>query len=231
MQATRSAEAPTRIVLTATPEVCDKFCLLTGSGFWIHARLGCSVRQLLCDRLGIRHDYLDHRIQTIFLNGQVVDDPDAAMVAPASTIALSAAMPGVAGAMLRKNSRYAPMRSRLSYGDSNSAPPPNVEGDVMLKLFNLLQRELGPPFLRRGIRVSGRALGDLLERRWEAFRAGMVAVEVSGEPVSPDALRNADWTDREVLLTVGSSNRKADDNAAAPTSGLGGVSGLRGRSG
>lgn len=210
MQETRLPEPPTPILLTARPHICEKFCLLTGSGFRIQARLGCSVRQLLCGQLGIRHSYLDHRIQTIFLNGRVVDDPDAAMVAPGSTIALSAALPGIAGAVLRKKSRYAPMRSRLSYADSNSDLGPEIEGDVILKLFNLLQRELGPQFLRCGIRIPGRALGDLLKRRWDAFRAGIIEVEESGEKVAPSALLDANWTNGEVLLTVGCSSGGAD---------------------
>ena len=202
MPETRVAEAPTRITLTATPDVCEKFCLLTGGGFRIHARLGCSVRELLCGQLGVETEYLEGRIQTMFLNGQVVDDPDVARVPPGATIALSAAMPGIAGAMLRKKSRYAPMRSRLSYASPNLDPGPDVACDVVLKLFNLLQRELGPRFLRRGIRISGRALRELLERRWEAFRTGIVAAEVSGEPVAPSALVDMDWMDREVLLAV-----------------------------
>jgi len=202
MPDTRFAEIPARISLTATQVVCEKFCLLTGGGFRIQARLGGSVRELLCGQLGVEAEYLDSRIQTIFLNGQVVDDPAAALVPPGSTIALSAAMPGVAGAMLRKRSRYAPMRTRLTYARPNPAPGQQIAGDVVLKFFNLLQRELGPRFLRRGILIPGRALRELLERRWDSFRAGIVAAEVSGEPVAPSALLDMDWINREVLLAV-----------------------------
>ena len=196
------AETPIRITLTATPKVCEKFCLLTGNGFRVRARLGCSVRELLCGQLGIEPAYLDGRIQTIFLNGQVVDDPELAVVLPGSTIALSAAMPGIAGAMLRKKSRYAPMRTELSHPSSGTRPGPGVEGNVVLKLFNLLQQELGLRFLSRGIRISGGALRGLLESRWDAFRAGILTAEVSGEPVATNALLDTDWTSQEVLLVV-----------------------------
>jgi len=205
MSDTRVAEILARVSLTATPVVCEKFCLLTGGGFRIQARLGCSVRELLCGQLGVEAEYLDSRIQTIFLNGQVVDDPAAALVPPGSTIALSAAMPGVAGAMLRKRSRYAPMRSRLTYASPAPAPGPEIAGDVVLQFFNLLQRELAPRFLRRGILIPGRALRGLLARRWDSFRGGIVAAEVSGEPVAPNALLDMDWMNREVLLTVRAS--------------------------
>jgi hypothetical protein len=191
-----------RITLTVTPDILEHFCLLVGGGFRVRAQLGCSIRGLLCTQLGIDAEYLDDRIQTIFLNGQVVDDPDSAIVPPGSTLALSAAMPGVAGAMLRKNSRYAPMRSRLSYARPNDEPEGNIEGDVVVQLFNLLQQELGPRFLRQGIRIPGRALRRLLAGRWETFQAGIVTAEVSGEPAAPAVLRDTDWTQREVLLVV-----------------------------
>lgn len=202
MRETNATETPIRIRLTAAAAVCEKFCLLAGSGFRIRARLGGSVRELLCGQLGIEPSYLENRIQTIFLNGHVVDDPDLAVVPPGSTIALSAAMPGIAGAMLRKKSRYAPMRRELSYPSHRRSPKEQVEGDVVLKLFNLLQQELGPRFLRRGIRISGGALRELLESRWDAFRVGIVTAEVCGESVAPTALLGTDWTRQEVLLVV-----------------------------
>jgi hypothetical protein len=81
---------------------------------------------------------------------------------------------------------------------------------VVLQFFNLLQRELGPRFLRRGILIPGRALRGLLARRWDSFRAGIVAAEVSGEPVAPSALLDMDWVNREVLLTVVSAVGRPD---------------------
>ena len=193
---------PTQVSLTVTPDVLERFCLLTGGGFRIRARLGGSIRDTLCLQWGVDSAYLDDRIQTIFLNGRVVDDPDVALVVAGSTLALSAAMPGIAGAMLRKKSRYAPMRSGLSYARPNVGPDGNAEGDVVVKLFNLLQRELGPQFLRQGIRIPGRALRRLLAGRWEAFRTGIVTAEIAAESVAASVLFDTDWGDREVVLTV-----------------------------
>jgi hypothetical protein len=198
-------ELPTPIRLTVTNEVLERFCLLTGGGFRIHAQLGGSVRELLCGQLGIGPAYLDDRVQTIFLNGKVVDDPDTATVPAGATIALSAAMPGIAGIMLRRQSPYAPMRSQLSHDDRPGPLGAASEGELVLKLFNLLQRELGPAFLRRGILIPGRALGALLARRFAAFREGILAAEVAGEPVAASVLRDTDWTNRELWLVVRSA--------------------------
>jgi hypothetical protein len=202
MTDSRSNSTPPQISLTVTPDVLERFCLLTGGGFRIRTRLGHSIRDTLCQQWGVDSAYLDDRIQTIFLNGQVVDDPDAALMTPGTTLALSAAMPGIAGAMLRKQSRYAPMRSRLSYAGPQVKPDGNAEGDVVVKLFNLLQRELGPQFLRHGIRIPGHALRRLLAGRWEAFRTGIIAAKIDAESVAPSVLSDTDWGDREVVLIV-----------------------------
>jgi hypothetical protein len=109
--------------------------------------------------------------------------------------------------MLRKKSRYAPMRSRLSYAGPNVRPDGNAEGDVVVKLFNLLQRELGPQFLRQGIRIPGHALQRLLAGRWEAFRTGIIAAEIAAKSVAPSVIFGTDWGDREVVLTVRRSGK------------------------
>ncbi|HYW79977.1 MAG TPA: hypothetical protein VE890_10400 [Thermoguttaceae bacterium] len=163
---------------------------------------GCSVRDLLCGELGIAPEYVDTRIQTIFLNSRTVDDPQSAIVTPGSTIALSAAMPGVAGAMFRKGSPYAPMRSRISHADRADTKGAACESHVVLKLFNMVQRELGAVLLARGVQVSGRALADLFRGRSEAFRHGILTTHIDGTPVDPRVLIETDWSGRDVFLQI-----------------------------
>ncbi len=161
-------------------ELLPRFCLLTGGGFTVRAEAECSLRDLLCRQLAVASDYPEGRIQTIFLNGKAVDDPATTRVPAGSTIALSAAMPGIAGAMFRKHSPYAAMRtetSRPNPGARTEAPSP---GRVTIKLFNAVQRELGPEMLRRGVRVPGKAIGDLLRGRREAFGRGILRRKSTG---------------------------------------------------
>jgi len=63
----------------------------------VPARVGLSVKKVLCEQWGISPEYLDKRVKTIFLNGNAVDDIDKAILQDGSTLALSAAMPGLAG--------------------------------------------------------------------------------------------------------------------------------------
>ena len=62
-------------------------------------------------QLGISESYLNERVQTIFLNGRAVDDLFGEVVGNNSTIALSAAMPGLAGAVFRKGGMLSSLRN------------------------------------------------------------------------------------------------------------------------
>lgn len=197
------AEPLIHLSLKVAEDLLPRFCLLTGDGFIVRVRAGCSIRDLLCVQLGVPTEYLQTRIQTIFLNGEVVDNPQVAVVPSDSTIALSAAMPGVAGAMLRKGSPYAPMRSQISY-PHRGADDDTGQGRVVIKLFNLIQGELGPAFLRRGIQVPGKALSDLFRGRATAFRPGILAAHMDDAEIAADALFETSWTDHQLLLRVSS---------------------------
>ena len=192
----------THVSLVVEEHLFPRFCLLTGSGMKVRTHSGCSIADLLCGQLGIDPRYLAERIQTIFLDGQVVDHPETAIVRSGSTLALSAAMPGIAGIMLRKCSPYSLMRSQLSYRQQD-APAGSDETVVMLRLFNMLQGEIGAELLRRGIHIAGRAFQDLLHRRPDGFRSGILEVEIDGAAVERDVLFERDWLCGEIVLAVG----------------------------
>ena len=88
----------------------------------------------------------------------MVDDLESAELRPGSTLTLSAAMPGLVGATLRKGGFYSAMRSEISWkagGDASERHdgPPST---IRLKLFNTVLREIGPTVLRRGVLVDRR---------------------------------------------------------------------------
>jgi len=157
--------------LTLEETLIPIFYQLLSRGFIIQAQAGCSVKELLCGQLGIRDDYLEERIQTIFLDHKTVDDVGSAVIQPGSTLALSAAMPGVLGATLRKGGWYAPMRRQISL-NTETASDKNEKGEVTVKLFNLIVRELGPLFLQHGIWVKEEDFYDIVARNKNVFMAG-----------------------------------------------------------
>jgi hypothetical protein len=134
----------------------------------------------------------------------VVDDPEIATVEAGSTIALSAAMPGIAGAMLRKGSPLAVMRGQIPCANRAADRAAARQGHVVLKLFNVVQGELGPGLLGRGVQISGKALSDLFRGRSGAFRGGILAARIDETPVHPCVPVEMDWEDRDLFLQVSS---------------------------
>ncbi|OHB70783.1 MAG: hypothetical protein A2V70_15355 [Planctomycetes bacterium RBG_13_63_9] len=123
-------------------------------------------------------------------------------LAAGSTIALSAAMPGIAGAILRRGSPYATMRSQISHANRVVHPASARQGHVVVKLFNMVQGELGPAMFARGAKISGKALWDLFRGRSAAFRRGILIARIDETSVDPHVPLAMDWTDQEIFLQV-----------------------------
>ncbi len=151
--------------------------------------------------MGIDEDYLSERIQTIFLNARVVDDVNSAIVTEGSVLALSGAMPGLVGAMLRSGGYYAAMRSQISH-EKNKPTSRLKKGKITLKLWNLVVKELGPTFLQNGILLEGEALQEFIERQLDDLKIKCLAVELNDKPVEIDSFRKVDWKTKLVFLQV-----------------------------
>ena len=167
----------------------------------VKVQVGSTIKSLLCQQFGLSPEYLEKRIQTIFLDGKPVDNVDSVIVKQGSTLALSAALPGLAGATLRRGGYYAPMRSQISHREE-AAPEPHHEGMIFLKIFNMLLKELGAFFLKRGIWVKGKDLSDLFKRQPDDFWARCEGVKLDGEKIDLKRLKEINWADRHVFLQV-----------------------------
>jgi len=190
-----------RLTLIVNARVVPLFFQLLGHGFYLNVQTGCSVKELLCNQLGIHEDYLEQRIQSIFLNGKVVDDVKSAIVPEDATMALSGAMPGLVGAILRSGGFYAPMRSQISHEiDAQTSQLKN--GKITLKLWNLVVREIGPIFLQQGIWIKGEDVRSFIESQREELKTGCVSVELKDQPADVDSLCEVDWKANLVFLQV-----------------------------
>jgi hypothetical protein len=190
-----------RLSVSVRAELVPIFFQLLGQGFKVNVQTGGSVKELLCNQLGIDEDYLSERIQTIFLNYKVVDDVNSAIVTEGSVLALSGAMPGLVGAMLRSGGYYAAMRSQISH-EKNKPTSRLKKGKITLKLWNLVVKELGPTFLQNGILLEGEALQEFIERRLDDLKIKCLAVELNDKPVEIDSFRKVDWKTKLVFLQV-----------------------------
>jgi hypothetical protein len=193
--------------IVVTSNLIPFFFQLLGQGFMVNAPTNCSARELIRDQLGIPDDYLEERIQTLFLNGSVVDDLNSCIINEDSTLALSGAMPGLAGATLRRGGFYASFRSQISY-DENQTRVDEGNHWVVLKLFNLIVKELGPAFLEKGILMEGEKLQKFLIRNLEELRMSGSLCEFNGKPVDINRLQKVDWKSYLVFLQVKSKENR-----------------------
>lgn len=192
------------VCLTLDAGLIPDIFLLLQNGFRMEGIVGCSVKSFLCEQLGIAYEYLEKRIQTIFLDGKPVDNVDTAIVGDGATLSLSAALPGLVGAVMRRGGYYAPMRDQISYrGETISSPM--QPGKVLMKLFNLPLIELGPIFLERGILIDGGKLKEVLIAHADDFRKGCRSALVDGRQFEPARLSEMDWGDGDIFLQVKAS--------------------------
>ena len=190
-----------RIDIRAARRWLPAWGTLLSGGVALQVTTGESVKALLCDQLGVPTDYLEQRIQTVFLNGQAVDDVNAAIVGDGDVLAISAAMPGLVGAVMRRGGRYASLRNSITHhaGGQTAA---RTRGTLHLKLFNLVARELGPQFLKQGVLLAATTLAAFLEAQPADFHEGIREVRFDDRPVAVPVLAAIASQADAVLLTV-----------------------------
>jgi hypothetical protein len=182
------------------------FFELLSTGIIVITQTGVSIRDFLCRILVINPVYVDTRIQTIFLNGRAVDDIDEATLADGSVLALSGAMPGLAGAVFRKGGAYASFRSNVSSAHKNMSES-SSEGFVLLKLFNQAAADLGPLFFKKGVRVSGDTLSEFFRHSREKLENICAIIEVEGKKYPFQKFLETDIFSDDVCLTIETTDR------------------------
>ena len=143
-----------------TDDLLNRFFPLFQKGVAIPVVVGCSLKSLLVDQLAIPSDYVTDRITTIFFNNSPVDDLERTVIQDGSRVTLSAAMPGLVGATMRRGGFYAALRQGISHA-VDSVKTADASGSVRLKLFNLLLAELAPTILARGVLLERDELYEL----------------------------------------------------------------------
>ncbi|NLI82441.1 MAG: hypothetical protein GX443_12275 [Deltaproteobacteria bacterium] len=175
------------IRIGTTPEGLATWFPLLGQGFLVKTRIGRNLRQVLCEEIGLSPEYLEERVQTVFLDGKAIDDLEASVVGEASVVALSAAMPGFVGAAYRKGGYYRVMRSGTTY-DNDPSQYNEKPGFFKMKLFNLVAAELGESFLRVGILLDSLALTRFLANQPDSFWKKCREIRIDDQLTATDEL-------------------------------------------
>jgi hypothetical protein len=182
------AQPYTTLSLTLDKKILSPFINLLQKGFLVKTPTGSTIKDMLCDHYDVDENYLEHRIQTIFLDGKPVDDVDKAMVKNGSNVALSAAMPGLVGSTFRRGGVLASFRSGITYRQEEPASNTPEDVVVSIKLFNLLVNELGPQFLRNGIIIKREDFRYILDDGSHKLKISTRSVELDGEEIPYEQL-------------------------------------------
>lgn len=183
MQVREDLAVETTISLVVQPEATRRFLCFFAEGVRLPVQIGYTLKETICGQLGVAEEYFEERIQTIFLNFKAVDAPEKALVKDGAIIALSAAMPGLVGATMRRGGAYAALRSSISFSQIGD----DIEqhrGWITLKLLNLIARELGPLLLTSGVYVTDQRVVDFFKTRAAEFKDEHCPISLDGKAVS-----------------------------------------------
>lgn len=158
-----------------------RFTTLLQTGIGLKSFAGSSIGEFLTSLPELDVEYLSERVQTIFIDGSAVDDLEKRFTGPTHVVALSAAMPGLAGAIFRRNSLYAALRSVAK--DRKKSYQEEREIDIRLKLFNMIALEKGPALLQQGGVFNGEVLAGFLQGN-EILIDQILSIEAGGGTVA-----------------------------------------------
>jgi hypothetical protein len=161
-------------------------------GFMVETQIGINLQKLLTDQFSLTTDYVEDRIRTVFLDGKPVDDFNSTIIKQGSTLALSAAMPGLVGATFRKGGSLASFRNSITH-DSTDDMIEIMAGYITIKLFNLLVKEIGPVFLKHGIFIGIEAANRFFNQQTKDFWASCRNAQIKTIDSLPDQLVNFNW--------------------------------------
>ncbi len=164
----------------------EALATLFQQGIRVEIETGCTIKSLLTHQWGLPQDYIMGRISTLFLNGKPVDDMETAIVRDGAVLALSSAMPGLVGAVMRRGGFYASLRGGITYHETLQDASIR-KGTITVKLFNMLIRELGPHFLAQGFRVRRKALPEGIRPQAEGVGAADDDVFIVSPPAPSGA--------------------------------------------
>ena len=173
----------TKIEMSAQPGVVSFFYYIFQRGFIFPCNVETSIEDLLLRQMVLDRAFVEEKVSTVFLDGRCVDDIASAILKNGSVVALSSAMPGLAGATMRRKGIYSCLRESIAYADKEEKDAIK-EGLITIKLFNLLMTDLGRRFLEKGIILPASDIMALFSPDNDGFWMHVDSVKLRGRPVS-----------------------------------------------
>lgn len=169
------------LLFRVIPEYVDRFNNLLQRGFLVPVERTVPLREFLEQLPGVDQAYISNHIETIFVNGIACDSLEH-LLEPGDTIALSAAMPGLAGAIFRRGGLHGSLRSRATVQKTRES----ASGYLTVKLFNRISADRGEEILRNGALFSRDVLERFLDRQQHRILPGLHALFLDNTPLATD---------------------------------------------
>jgi hypothetical protein len=171
------------LTLRCSESISGLFIPELQKGFYIISEEGQTLYKFLTEDCGIKNGYITEKIKTIFINGGPVDDIYNTKIREGGVCALSGAMPGIVGGMMRIGSPYAPMRESITVRPDDSGKS-GKKILYELKLFNVILSDTGSEFLKKGILLDKKRIIDFFIKFMDEIREGKSIIamnDLSGE--------------------------------------------------
>ena len=174
---------PDLLIKQTKQQALAGFSSLLQHGIVVHIDRPVTLVPFLLDLPGFSEEYIEKTVQTVFIDGVAADSLDRTLP-PGTTLALSAAMPGLAGAIFRRQGLHGSLRSHTR---KKPAAPTEQSGFITLKLFNMIAADRIRDLLEHGICVTGSSFVAFAANR-DALLQPPAVLLLDHKPVSPGEL-------------------------------------------
>lgn len=191
------------VSLLVRADSLDKFTTLLQSGFFLSIQQGESIGGLLTSLPGFSETYIKERVQTIFMDGLPADDLAQPFLEQETVLAISAAMPGLAGAIFRKGGVHASLRTTTEAKNTSTTPGDSLT--VRLKLFNIIAKERGMTLLAGGCLLQSASFEKFLRYR-TPLAASIQNIAIDNQETDMQMLLKTLSKNTKIVLTINSGH-------------------------
>ena len=171
-------------------------------GVQMEVEVGNDLMTLLTEDLCLSEEGIA-KIQTIFWQSKPVDDVAACIIHNDGVLALSAALPGLVGACLRRGGAWSALRDSISH-QYDGAENGKRRGIITVKLFNFMLTEVGPLLLQRGILIDTAQIKDILAE--PSVRTNLNQIQLTDREIEIEELERILIENHSLELTVTTIN-------------------------
>lgn len=159
--------APSLLTVTVLPEKVEAFASLLQHGILYPVVQPVALGDFLLSLPGFSQQYLEERVQTIFINGTAADSFHT-LLGAGNVVALSAAMPGLAGAIFRRKGLHGSLRTQVIHSQPDIT---KEQGYIKVKYFNQIAIDRVAELLGAGALIEGKSFHDFAQRRDDLFQS------------------------------------------------------------